>query len=65
MQTMSESELIHIVTLNCRALAIYHYEGRNLVNQKNRKFGVFHRKLEGSQSLFYCCFDIYIYGKMR
>ena len=33
------------------------YESLNMANQKNRKLGVFGRKLGGSHSLFYCYFD--------
>ena len=31
----------------------------NLANQLDRKLGVFNRKFEGNQSLFYRCFDKY------
>ena len=35
--------------------AVYtRYEGLNLTNQESRKLGVFGRKLEGSNSRFYC-----------
>ena len=35
------------------------YEGLNLTNQKNRKLGVFSRKLDGRHYPFQCYFDKY------
>ena len=40
-------------------LRITPYEGLNSANQKNRKLGVYGRKLEGSHSPCYCKFDKY------
>ena len=36
------------------------HEGPTSANQNKRKLGVFDRKLEGSHSMFYCHFDIFL-----